>query len=114
MLYTATVGGGSNGDNIQLIFVRYNDFTTSALGQIRKSMHMLFCLNGSTADKVLWWLASPRQVVPIRSTRLVRQARLMTNVQYCTHDQIGAFSDDAKSQGWNNGDGMGWDWKLPG
>ena len=29
MLYTATVGGGSNGDNIQLIFIHYNDFTTS-------------------------------------------------------------------------------------
>jgi hypothetical protein len=26
-------------------------------------------------------------------------------------DQIGAFSEDAKSQGWNNG--MGWDGNLP-
>lgn len=46
MLYTATVRSGSNGDNCQLILIRYNDLTTSVLDQIGKSMHMLLCLHG--------------------------------------------------------------------
>jgi hypothetical protein len=36
-----------------LIFIHYNnDFTTSPLGQIRKSMHMLLCLNRRQAALV--------------------------------------------------------------